>query len=63
LEQFFCDVLKKPLESATWSNFGVRVSRSENKLRITDEIIRDIAAADYVVAYLSGTPPNPNVMY
>jgi len=63
LEQFFCDVLKKPLESATWSNFGVRVSRSENKLRITDEIIRDIAVADYVVADLSGTPPNPNVMY
>ncbi len=63
LDEFYQKALKAPLETEPWEGFGVRVFRSENKLRITDEMIKDLASADYVIADLSGTPPNPNVMY
>lgn len=63
LDSFYSECLKASLESVGDSAFKLEVHRSANKLRITEEIVQDLESAEYVVADLSGSPPNPNVMY
>lgn len=63
LDRFYSECLKTPLESLDDSAFKLVVHRSANKLRITKEIVQDLASSEYVIADLSGSPPNPNVMY
>lgn len=63
LDEFYEKTLKVSLESLKSDSYRLVVQRSANKLRITEEIIRDLATSDYVIADLSGNPPNPNVMY
>lgn len=54
LGHFFDAELKSRLERHNFENFGLSVFRSANKFRITEEIIKDLRSADYVIAGLSG---------
>lgn len=63
LDEFYEKALKIPLESVQNDSYRLVVHRSANKLQITEEIIRELASSEYLVADLSGNPPNPNVMY
>lgn len=63
LDYLFEHIIKAPLEAFNDLEIRFRVTRSQNKLRINNEMMKDIASADYLIADLSGQPPNPNVMY
>lgn len=63
LDSFFCDNLKARVEREQALKFKYQVSRSDNTLDITEKIVRDIFEADVVICDLSGSVPNPNVMY
>lgn len=64
LDHLFEDSLRAPLEAYSGLE-GVRfkVERSQSKLRIHQEMHKDIAIADYAIVDLSGPHSNPNVMY
>lgn len=62
LTSFFDDIIKKPIESEEFRN-KYKVRRSDETFNITEQIIKDLFAADIVIADLSGRQPNPNVMY
>lgn len=63
LDSFFLNNLKEPIEREISLKHRYQVSRSDNTLDITEQIIRDIFDADVVICDLSGNTPNPNVMY
>ncbi|MBL8029485.1 MAG: hypothetical protein JNL74_23900 [Fibrobacteres bacterium] len=62
LTSYFENNIKTPIEEASLSH-EYKVWRSGETFNITDEIIRDLFRSDLVIADLSGTHPNPNVMY
>jgi hypothetical protein len=62
LTDFFINYIKHPIEAAT-DLVGFTVERSNDSLLILDQIISDIADADYVICDLSGPLANPNVMF
>ena len=62
LSSFFEDIIKRPIESEEFKN-KYKVRRSDETFNITEQIIKDLFAADIVIADLSGRQPNPNVMY
>ena len=62
LTSFFEHQIKKPIQEANLRRKYV-VSRSDDSLNITDQIIKDLYMADIVICDLSGEQANPNVMY
>ena len=62
LSSFFEDTIKNPIEVEEFIN-RYKVRRSDETFNITEQIIKDLFAADIVIADLSGKQPNPNVMY
>lgn len=63
LTAFFRNHLKRPIEAAVDLEHRYSVTRSGEAFSITRDIIRAMCTADVVIADLSGTFPNPNVMY
>ncbi|WP_395739731.1 TCP-1/cpn60 chaperonin family protein [Prosthecobacter sp.] len=63
LSAFFHNNIKRPIEGAEHLQCQYSVTRSGEDFSITREIIRSVCSADIVIADLSGTEPNPNVMY
>jgi nucleoside 2-deoxyribosyltransferase len=63
LDYLFNNIIKAQLEAYEGLGIRFRVARSQNKLRINNEMIKDIVSADYVITDLSGQHSNPNVMY
>jgi chaperonin GroEL len=63
LTSFFKYQLQRPIEAADTLANTYTVKRSGEAFAISDEIVRDLYRADIVLADLSGTLPNPNVMY
>jgi hypothetical protein len=63
LDEFYLNTLKAPLEADTAAIPQFVVQRSSSKLRINNEMMNDLATADFVIADLSGPHSNPNVMY
>lgn len=59
LTTFFNDYIKHPLELGG----KFTVERSSDSILILDQILIDIAEADYVICDLSGPYANPNVMF
>lgn len=62
LTAFFRDQIKRPIEQARLQ-YRYKVVRSDETFNITSDIIQTLHSADIVVCDLSGTVPNPNVMY
>ena len=62
LTSFFENNIKRPIEAADLQR-DYFVYRSGDTFNITDKIIEDLYDADIVIADLSGSLPNPNVMY
>lgn len=62
LRSFFENNIQGPIEAANLL-YSHTVHRSGETFDITAEIVRDVCRADIVIADLSGTMPNPNVMY
>ena len=62
LTSFFENNIKKPIEFSTLA-YKYKVSRSADKLLITEHIIRSLHKADIVICDLSGKRGNSNVMY
>jgi len=63
LDAFFHINLKGRIEGDESLRFQYVVSRSADTFDITDQIIRDLYESDVVLCDLSGSDPNPNVMY
>lgn len=63
LNNFYEKFIKAPLESFDDDCFKLVVARSDKGRRVTEGIVRDLVTADFVIADLSGTLPDPNVMY
>ncbi len=63
LTSFFEVNLKEKIEGAQTLLHKYTVARSGDSFGITDQIIRDLYAADIVIADLSGNTANPNVMF
>jgi chaperonin GroEL len=62
LTAFFENNIKRSIEGADLRD-KYQVHRSGQSFDINAEIIRDLCRADIVIADLSGSDPNPNVMY
>ncbi len=62
LNSFYEERIKKPIEAGRFQNRYL-VGRSDETFNINEQIIKDLYAADIVIADLSGVVPNPNVMY
>ncbi len=63
LNTFFNDYIKYPIERAPELGGNFVVERSSDSFLILDQIIIDIAEADYIICDLSGPHANPNVMF
>src|ERR1051326_1146244 len=63
LTEFFNTNIKSRIESDTSFRYKYSVRRSDDTFNITEQIIRDLYAADIVICDLSGHHSNPNVMY
>lgn len=63
LTAFFLNHIKRPIEDAENLQYQYSVIRSAEAFSITRDIISAICRADIVIADLSGSEPNPNVMY
>ncbi len=62
LTSYFENEIRKPIESGQYQ-FQYHVRRSDDTFNITEQIIKDLYAADIVICDLSGLNSNPNVMY
>lgn len=63
LTAFFNRNIKTLIEAAPIGGVRFKVRRSEDAFNINEQVIRDLYAAHVVIADLSGTESNPNVMY
>lgn len=63
LTAFYLNHIKRPIEGAEHLQYQYSVTRSGEAFSITRDIISALCRADIVIADLSGTEPNPNVMY
>ncbi|MES2735926.1 MAG: TCP-1/cpn60 chaperonin family protein [Verrucomicrobiota bacterium] len=63
LSAFFLNHIKRPIENAEHLQYQYNVTRSGEAFSITRDIISALCRADIVITDLSGTEPNPNVMY
>ena len=63
LKSFFENHIKRPIEGTRFSINRYQVRRSDETFNINGPIIKDLYAADLVIADLSGIHGNPNVMY
>src|SRR3954452_9270508 len=63
LTAFFHHNIKDVIEQSGELQFRHVVKRSDDTFNITEQIIRDLYAADIVICDLSGFASNPNVMY
>ena len=62
LTAYFENEIRKPIETGEFK-FQYHVRRSDETFNITEQIIKDLYAADIVICDLSGLTSNPNVMY
>ena len=63
LTEFFHVNIKEPIENDQRLEGRLVVERSSDRFDITENIIRSVYSADYVICDLSGTMSNPNVMF
>lgn len=62
LDFLFAQVIKRSIEEVEYT-FSYQVTRSDDAFDITTAMLRRIYEADIVIADLSGSVPNPNVMF
>ena len=63
LDEFFITNLKASIEECEQFSNNFVVERSSDRFDITEDIIKSVFHADYVICDVSGTHSNPNVMY